>query len=131
MINRFMSEQLEKEQIIFSSATISIIIALVIGILPHLNTSDSNFMPDTGGSGYYYGTSRVLYGSYKCGFGERHPLNTNNLTVSDMYNRQSNNLIADTFEHFLPMLIIAIVLTILISAIWIRSEDEDKFKEIK
>jgi uncharacterized protein YxeA len=126
-----MSEQLGKDQIIFTSVIISIIVAFVICIIPHFDTSKYYYMPNSSGSGYYTGASSVLYATYECGFGERHQLNSNNLNVSDLYDKRSNNLIGDTFEHFLLLLIIAVVLTIIISAIWIRSEDEEKFKEIK
>lgn len=126
-----MSEPLGKDQIIFTSVIISIVLAFIICIIPHFDTSDYNFMPDTNGYGYFSGANRVSYASYECGFGERHQLNTENRIVSDLYTTQSNNLIADSFDHFMLMFIISIVSTIIISVLWIRSEDQEKFKEIK
>jgi len=127
-----MSEPLGKDQIIFSSVIISIVLGFIICIIPHFDTSNYNYVRSNNYiNGYYYNSDKVSYATYKCGLGERHELKTENITVSDLNTTQSNNIIADAFDHFLLMLIIAIVSTIIISVLWIRSEDEEKFKEIK
>lgn len=125
-----MSEPRGKDEIIGLSLMVSFLISFFICIIPHLDKSKYNYMPDSGNDGYYSGVSKVLSASYECGFGERHSLNTNNLNVSDLYNNQSSNSVSDTFDHFFLMLIIVAFLTIIISFIWIRSTDENKFEEI-
>jgi hypothetical protein len=125
-----MSEPRQKDEIIALSIFISVLISFVICIIPHFDTSDYNFMPSSDYYGYYTGSSKVLSASYECGFGKRHLLNTSNLNVSDLHNSNSSNLIADTFDHFSLMFIIASILTLIITVLWIRSEDQEKFKEI-
>ena len=121
----------ETRDIILTSTFLAMAIALLICFLPHLSTSDKMFMPETNGSGYYYGSDKVRYGTYKCSFGERHSLNTNNMTVSGVSDAESANVLADAFEHFPLMLIITFILTTVMSIVWIQSSDQEKFKEIK
>lgn len=125
-----MSELRRKDQIIGLSLMVSFFISFFICMIPHIDKSKYNFMPDSGNDGYYTGISRVLSASCECGFGERHILNTNNLNVSDLYNTRNSNSVYDTFDHFFLMLIIACLLTIIMSVIWIRTIDKNKFEEI-
>lgn len=126
-----MEANTEKRDIILTSAFFGMVIAFLICFLPHLSTEDKMFMPESNGFGYYYGSDKVSYATYKCLFGERHSLNTSNITVAGVSDAESENVLADAFEHFPLMLIITLVSTVLISIIWIQSSDQEKFKAIK
>lgn len=124
-----MEEQNSKGQTIFLSAIFGITIAFIIVLIPHLDNSDRRFMPASS-DGWYTGASRVQYGTYFCGLGTGHEIETNYMNVSDFSNAKAN-IISDSFEHGGLMLIIFLISTAIISAIWIISEDKEKFKEIK
>jgi hypothetical protein len=124
-----MEEQNSKGQTIFLSAIFGIIIAFVVILVPHLDNSDRRFMP-VSNDGWYTGASRVQFGTYFCGFGSGHKIETNYMSVSDFSDAKAD-IISDSFEHGGLMLIVFLISTSIIAAFWIYSEDKEKFKEIK
>ena len=128
-----MNENIDKTQIIVVSAIYGFIISVLIVFVGHLSNSDRTFMPESTPYGYYSGASKVLWGSYKCGFEDRHQINTEGVSAFDFGNQELsiNQMIGDSFSHFSIIVLIGLIATALISIIWIIKADKNKFKEIK
>ena len=124
-----MEETNSKGQTIFVSAIFGFIIAFFIILVPHLNTSDRRFMTDSS-DGWYTGASRVQFGTYFCGFGSGHKIETNYMSVAD-FSEAKANVVSDSFEHSGTFMISFLIITAIIATIWIITEDQEKFKEIK
>ncbi len=95
-------------------------------------------MPDTSGSNslagtYYTYADKVLWGSYKCAFGEIHSLNVEGMTISEFSSSDLSfdQVIKSTFEHLGILLIITFLFTAVISVFRLFENDQEKFKEIK
>jgi hypothetical protein len=127
-----MNENIDKSKIVITSIFYGFIIPVLIFFLGHLSNSDRTFMTDSNSFGYYTGASKVLWGSYKCVFGDRHQINTDGASVYDFGNQKLsiNQAFGDAFSHFSTIAIIGFILTILISIVWMFNADKNKFKEI-
>ena len=128
-----MNAKIDKQQIIFITLIFSFIITVVIFFLGHLSNSDRRFMPETDNSGMYSLGGKVSYGSYKCLFGDFHQIDASGVKAYEFGTKELRfeQLISDTFSHFSSIIIVGIVLTFIISCLWIFNEDSNKFKEIK
>ena len=128
-----MNENIDKSQIIITSAVYGFIISVLIVFVGHLSNSDRTFMPESTSYGYYSGSSKVLWGNYKCLFGDRHEIDTEGVSAYDFRNVKlsMNQLIGDTFSHFSIIALIGLISTALISLVWLFNTDKNKFKEIK
>lgn len=128
-----MNESVDKTNVIITSAFYGFFITILIFFVGHLSNSDRTFMPESSSYGYYSGASKVLWGNYKCAFGDRHEIKTEGISAYNFGNQKLsiNQMLGDTFGHFPIIALIGLILTAVISTIWIINVDNNKFKEIK
>lgn len=134
----------QKEEVIFTSFLISLVVSFLIVLLPHVGGGNSQrtYMPKSSGSSsqgfnstfnYYTYSDAVEWGSFKCVLGNIHSIDTSGMTIGDFMSAELgfDQIMKSAFEHFGLMAIIAVVLTAIISILRLHENDQNKFEEIK
>jgi hypothetical protein len=126
-----MNNNPQKENIFIGSFLIGLVISFIVIMFPHLSNSQRTFMPISHGNYYTY-ADNIEWGSFKCAFGEIHQINSTGMTVAEFLSADLSfdQIMKSTFDHFGIMVIIALVLTGIISLFRIHENDQNKFEEI-
>jgi hypothetical protein len=102
---------------LLSSLFIGFVVSILFVFVAHLFPKKWSFMPETDGTGYYTGASKVSYCSYQCVLGGGHSGNCENMGPYDVGNQTLGfgDILKATFDgHNSLILMMGLIVSIII-----------------